>query len=287
MSHRVEEFQPEPLKAVETEQEDPEEVDKEDEEFEKEAENAIQESKDEGVDADGWESLMGKDIRLKYIRKGEGETAAFGAIVTCNYTAYIDDATEPFETQYDQRFKVGEGDAFPGLELPLRHSRVGDKFMIKCASKFAFGPSGRPAIPRTPKTPTVLATSSAPTELPPQEAGFQTDICAVPANADLTLEVEVLKHELEESYPDGSREKTVFILSVRKECGNRCVCGLCRSGICCLCKECVWFADGFRMEISLGLLGVTLKEQTWLVSLLTTDLMASFPLKVTSDIVIL
>jgi hypothetical protein len=62
---------------------------------------------------------------------------------------------------------------------------------------------------------------------------------------------------------------------------------LCRSGICCLCKECVWFADGFRMEISLGLLGVTLKEQTWLVSLLTTDLMASFPLKVTSDIVIL
>ena len=53
-----------------------------------------------------------------------------------------------------------------GLELPLRHSSVGEFFKAKCSWKFGFGPDGRPAS---------------------ASAG------AVPGRADLTFEVEVLE----------------------------------------------------------------------------------------------
>jgi hypothetical protein len=174
--------------------------------------NGKENNDDNGGDG-GWDELMGKDIQVRYLVRGVGDTAAFGAIVTCDYKTYMNDEKEPFETLTNQRFKVGEGDAFPGLELPLRHSRVGGRFIIKCTSKFAFGPTGRPPI--SGSTPKPVAQ-----EIPAPQTGNE-DIVAVPPDTNLIMEVEVTKHQLEESFEEGSREKTIFVLSVRKECGNR------------------------------------------------------------------
>lgn len=76
-----------------------------------------------------WEELMSKDIMILRIQDGSGETADIGTIVTCNITGYFSSnsisSDEPFEVLTRQSFKIGEGDAIPAIELPLRHSRAG------------------------------------------------------------------------------------------------------------------------------------------------------------------
>lgn len=51
--------------------------------------------------------------------------------------------SESFEYLPNEKFKIGEGDGFPALELSLRHSRVGDHFLLRTAHRFAFGYDGR------------------------------------------------------------------------------------------------------------------------------------------------
>ena len=68
-----------------------------------------------------WNEVMGTDIMTKHIVHGSGESASFGTIVKINMKTFICGASVPFEVLTNQRFKVGDGDAFPGMELPLRH----------------------------------------------------------------------------------------------------------------------------------------------------------------------
>lgn len=150
-----------------------------------------------------WEELMGTDIRVKYIQKNmANDIASFGTIVTCNFKTFVANSTVPLEELENQRFKIGDGDAVPGLELPLRHSRVGDHFLISCSSKFAFGPSGRP-------------------EVKPSKGSAIASFPAILPDTDLVFDVTILAHNTEDNYSIGSREHAEFILSVRKECGNR------------------------------------------------------------------
>ena len=154
---------------------------------------------------------MGRDIMVKKLEHGQGEIASYGAIVKCNLKSYLIGEEHPFEILEGQRFKIGEGDAIPGLELPLRHSRVGDKFIVKSTTKFAYGYTGRPAI----------KPSSLSTFLPSTHPPITDDIPAIPPNADLEFHVEVTEHIDEDSLPAGSRERTLLTLALRKECGNR------------------------------------------------------------------
>ena len=160
----------------------------------------------ESEDADAefeWEELMGADIKIIYIWKNlANDIASYGTIVTCNYKCFVANSKVPIEYLENQRFKIGDGDAIPGLELPLRHTRVGDHFLISCSSKFAYGPSGRPVVK-------------------PSKGSTSSVIPAILPDSDLEFEVTILAHNTEDEFVMGSRAHAEFILSVRKECGNR------------------------------------------------------------------
>ena len=96
------------------------------------------------------EEIMGKDVMIQRESPGVGEIAEYGTYVKCNLKGYyyslqaMQRSTEvPFETLKSQTYQIGEGDAIPGLELALRHSRVGEKLTVYCASRFAYGATGR------------------------------------------------------------------------------------------------------------------------------------------------
>ena len=70
-----------------------------------------------------WVNVMGTNIQTKYIKRGEGETAEMGTVVSCNLTGYFDDDVDhkkPFETLHNQVFVIGEMDTLPSIELSLR-----------------------------------------------------------------------------------------------------------------------------------------------------------------------
>ena len=131
-----------------------------------------------------WEEIMNRDVLVKRIHNSDQSlpSASFGTSVICNISSYFltsnsseeDNTTdlservvssEPFEVLVNERYKIGEGDAFPALELALRHSRVGDEFLLRTSNRFAFGLSGRDT--------------------------------TIPPNTDLELRVQVLQHVLE------------------------------------------------------------------------------------------
>eukprot|EP01031_Cornospumella_fuschlensis_P030012 gene30012-36248_t len=94
--------------------------------------------------------LMGKDIRMVRKVEMDGEIAAVGIVICCSLKAFFYSMKEghrlrasPFEEGDNESFQIGEGDCYPGLELGLRHSRVGETLLIRCSSRFAFGSQGR------------------------------------------------------------------------------------------------------------------------------------------------
>lgn len=172
-----------------------------------------------------WKEIMGKHIMVKVINEGEGEIAEMGTVVKCSLVGFLANSLDiPFEPRNVQRFKIGEGDAIPGLELSLRHAKVGEVFKVKINSRFGFGPQGRP------------------------EAKISDGVVSqpVPADMDLVYDVEVLSHivegDIDPSFFDNSESLKKAIhnkevsaaevgnirrlmalsdITLRKECGNR------------------------------------------------------------------
>jgi tetratricopeptide (TPR) repeat protein len=130
------------------------------------------------------EEIMGKDLLLLRLRNGEGDMAEFGTIVICNLKGYFFSFSEqrrtsenPFEELKNQAYQIGEGDAVPGLELGLRHSRKGDILRVYCAAKFAYGFQGRCYQNGEP-----IASSS---------------VVPIPPSTDLEYEIEILDHRVD------------------------------------------------------------------------------------------
>mmetsp|Transcript_55 Transcript_55/g.105 ORF Transcript_55/g.105 Transcript_55/m.105 type:complete len:443 (-) Transcript_55:73-1401(-) len=147
----------------------------------------------EKVSDDGeWEELMGSDICVKRITPGSGVIAEMKMVVKADIEVYVKGQSQPVEVMHGASFKIGDGDAVPGLELPLRHSSVGEHFRARCDSKFAFGPVGRKG-------------SGTVQEIPP--------------NTDLEFDVKVLEHR--DAADTSSLEATLFEVSIKKESGNR------------------------------------------------------------------
>lgn len=87
---------------------------------------------------------MGQDICLKRITPGTGNIAEMKDIVKANILLFLENNPQHIiEKLENASFKIGEGDAVPGLELALRHSRKGEKLAAKCTWKFGFGINGR------------------------------------------------------------------------------------------------------------------------------------------------
>lgn len=135
-----------------------------------------------------WEEIMGKDLMLKRIRSCDGKTAEMGTVVQCNLRGFfiIDDIcqSEPFEEWNSQRFKVGENDAIPGIEMAVRFSRVGEVLRVKFKSKFGYGYLGRP----------IVVTNDGIDQRVEKERVVKKNIIAIPPDMDLEYEIEVTAH---------------------------------------------------------------------------------------------
>ncbi len=194
-----------------------------------------------------WVELMGKDIRILRLREPNnpnGIIADVGTIVQCNIRGYYYSVlkdqrlnSEPFETLQNQFYQIGEGDCIPGLELPLRHSRVGEVFRCCVSSRFAYGSYGR----CVSKLEQVHAQSQSEADF--ISIIFRGSTAIIPPNTDLEYEVEILGHlddrslhpstianhqsKIDIIQSDEERHRylhrllTIQLMQYRKDAGNR------------------------------------------------------------------
>lgn len=200
-----------------------------------------------------WIELMGKDIRIHRVRSVDSASSSMaevGTIVKCNLRGYYYSIAkekrlnpEPFETMENQYYQIGEGDAIPGLELPLRHSRVGEIIRCTSSARFAYGSIGR-CVDKLHKNEdsTEDKDGNIDSDFVPIKLRGNTPI--VPPNVDLEYEIEILghfgdrdinpdtirKHQSEVDCVSNDEEKrqkllhrllTVQLMNYRKDCGNR------------------------------------------------------------------
>lgn len=147
---------------------------------------------------------MGKDLITQRLREGQGDMAEMGTIVVCNLRGYYFSllenrrlSDEPFEEVRVQTFQIGEGDAVPGLELALRHSRKGEVIKVTIASKFGYGYLGRCYAPAEDgdKNKPVLSDNWEPLLVAkPTKNGP----APIPPNTDLEYEIEII-----DQFPEG------------------------------------------------------------------------------------
>jgi tetratricopeptide (TPR) repeat protein len=194
---------------------------------------------DRVVDNDGaWEEIMGKDLVLKKLRNGEGNTAEMGTVVRCDLRGYFvvdgTPAEKPFEEWSAQSFKVGENDAVPGIEMAVRFSRVGDLMRVRFKSKFGYGYVGRPPVQRNESSENGKQADG-------ESEAAKTTIVAIPPDSDLEYEISVTAHLAEgqtdpallekhphapgadSSTPERYADRMLALteLTQRKEAGNR------------------------------------------------------------------
>eukprot|EP00601_Ochromonadales_sp_CCMP2298_P009559 CAMPEP_0173252368 /NCGR_PEP_ID=MMETSP1142-20121109/20689_1 /TAXON_ID=483371 /ORGANISM="non described non described, Strain CCMP2298" /LENGTH=198 /DNA_ID=CAMNT_0014185405 /DNA_START=145 /DNA_END=738 /DNA_ORIENTATION=+ len=155
-----------------------------------------------------WEELMGRDIMIRRVSAGEGGMADMGTVVVCDLEGYFLEkeaqgaegswvaAVAPFEALERQRYKVGESDAVPGLELALRHSRCGERLRVRFSSRFGYGPDGRPALEDSGGN---------------RGGSGSVSVPAVPADVSLEYVISVLAH-----VPDGALDVELL----RAACGS-------------------------------------------------------------------
>lgn len=187
------------------------------------------------------EELMGKDVVVKRYKLGTGNFAEMGTFVQCDLTGYFYsletkqrvEAT-PFEVLKKQVFQIGEGDTIPGLELALRHSRVGDVFSLYCATKYAYGLTGRGI---GSGKGTLQSNKDGPSKVPPN-MDIEYEVEVTDHYTDERLDAKLLEkhlHQQMKQSPDEdddgdenyrkqvfeARIKTLQLMQHRKEAGNR------------------------------------------------------------------
>jgi tetratricopeptide (TPR) repeat protein len=175
-----------------------------------------------------WSDLMGGAIKTCYLSQSDSAIAEVGTIVVFNFTGYTIDneggisaspelvkrSDIPFESCENQRVQIGESDVIPGLELPLRQSRVNDHFLVRCNSRFAYASRGRPEIVSDTNKPDNTSTK------------------AIPPDTDLEFEITILAFQDINNIgmPDPKPEDDPTLITkinvyqdiaLRKEMGNR------------------------------------------------------------------
>lgn len=99
---------------------------------------------DEGPvkDADGWEDMMDGKVRKRTVKPGKGEAVDLQRDVLCSFDVRLSLDGEILQKRKNIRYRIGESEAIPGLELALRHMFLGEEADVFCISRFAWGPGG-------------------------------------------------------------------------------------------------------------------------------------------------
>jgi len=121
---------------------------------------------DDEESADGWRDLMHGKIRKRILVHGAGEPPEMKADIICSWQVRLAVGTDNYRPEvlqrYDHvRYRVGEGEAIPCLELALRNMRPGEEADVFGAPNFAFSNVGCPAVNEfeeevPPETPVML-----------------------------------------------------------------------------------------------------------------------------------
>eukprot|EP00903_Cladosiphon_okamuranus_P007666 g7434.t1 len=146
---------------------------------------------------DAWEELLGSAVRKKVIVEGAGDVPDFGSVVVFSWTGseLIDGmGRTAFCERKRATARIGDGDEIPAVELGLRHMRLGEQCIIRCESRFAYGPDGCPA------------TKEGHVNLPP--------------DSDIEVRIELLGVQSTKPVPDMSPEETVAEGARKKVVGN-------------------------------------------------------------------
>lgn len=177
--------------------------------------------------------LMGKEISLRRLAEGDGEIAEVNMIVRCHLKGYYYSTTEhtrlretPFEILENIVLQIGEGDVIPGLELALRHSKVGDHLLVNITSRFAFGDGGKLYNNEWQGLPLdALAEGVVP---PNMDVQYEVTILSHTADQELLPDMQERFEKITSSIVDDTdkaivlnRLKVLQGLQMRKDCGNR------------------------------------------------------------------
>lgn len=107
-------------------------------------EAAEAEKADDGpvIDADGWEDMMDGKVRKRTVKAGKGDAVDLQRDVLCSFDVRLSLDGEILQRRKNIRYRIGESEAIPGLELALRHMFLGEEADVFCISRFAWGPAG-------------------------------------------------------------------------------------------------------------------------------------------------
>ncbi|CAM9995068.1 unnamed protein product [Ectocarpus sp. 6 AP-2014] len=100
--------------------------------------------------SDQWEELLGSAVQKKVVVDGCGESPDLGSLVLFTWTGspLLDNGTTTgvaFAHRERASARIGDADEIPGVELGLRHMRVGQQCLVRCEARFAYGGLGCPA----------------------------------------------------------------------------------------------------------------------------------------------
>ncbi|DAZ92528.1 TPA: hypothetical protein N0F65_012758 [Lagenidium giganteum] len=100
-------------------------------------------------EADAFEDVLGSGgILRKLLRSSEGEQCEFGEEVTIRYSEYVLATDTLVLDDHVRKFRVGDGEVMPALELISKMMRVGEVSEVRCEPRFAYGDKGRaPDVP--------------------------------------------------------------------------------------------------------------------------------------------
>ena len=100
---------------------------------------------------------MSEQIEITDIVLGEGKAVVKGALITAQYTGWLEDGTK-FDSSYDrgQAFQcvIGTGRVIKGWDIGLMGMKVGGKRKLTIPSKLAYGDAGSP--PKIPGKATLV-----------------------------------------------------------------------------------------------------------------------------------
>lgn len=93
------------------------------------------------------EELM-PGVKLEFIRQlsGTDESPAYGQQVVISYACRCPTTNAPYFTVDSAKVRLGDSDVSPGVELALRRMKCGEKAVVHCENRFAFGSTGRTAL---------------------------------------------------------------------------------------------------------------------------------------------
>lgn len=89
---------------------------------------------------DGWDGLMGNNVRKRTLVEGNGKAPEVQQDVYCDFEVLLadDDSGEVLQRREGVRYRIGEGEAPPAVELALRYMSVGEESEVRAVGRFAW-----------------------------------------------------------------------------------------------------------------------------------------------------